>query len=214
MQLTMTATNPAATLISSLFARKGDAVPSPSVAYVSLRQLQGKPERRSRDDRGPAEEQTSSGASELNTNETSNWSGPDRRHYTPKEGLAYGQSSAETPAATCPSQGGSRLSALIVRHKVAPPSPPASALQEQTPPSEASVRIDVGKYLVSSRARETSKTPSQPVQPQSKRIRRKKLTVRLDRKHFERVKKIANRGDLTYQCIVEAAIIDYLKDQT
>ena len=216
MQLTMTATNPAAAFIGSLFASKGNATPSPAVAYVSLRQLQGKPERRTSrsDDHGPAEELTSSGASEPSTDETTNWCGPDRRHHTPKEGLAYGQRPDEMPSVTNPSQGGSRLSALIVRHKAIPPSPPASSLQAQTPPSEATVRIDVGKHLVASRAREQSKTPSQPARPQPKRIKRKKLTVRLNRKHFEHVKEIANRGDLTYQCIVEASVIAYLKDQT
>ena len=121
---------------SSLFARKGEAAPSPAVAYVSLRQLQGKPDRRKerpdgrRDQRHLAEQGSAPEAPEQRS--------ADRRHYTPASGLALGQRpvpwrSAEARSddsqATTPERAVTRdpppLSSLIVRHGVAsaPPAP-------------------------------------------------------------------------------------------
>lgn len=129
---------------SSLFARKGEAAPSPAVAYVSVRQLQGKPERRAE---GPDRRERQ----RQRRQERGSFDGPDRRgpdqrgssdrrHFTPASGLAFGQqrvawvdperpadASEETTTEDDVRQVPSFLSSLIQRHGVAkaPPAAPA-----------------------------------------------------------------------------------------
>ena len=103
------------------------------------------------------------------------------------------------PAAADPPPAVSPLSALITRHGVARPSPPA----------HAATRVDVEKYLSTPEAGEQAPTPSKPAAPPAKRIKRKKLTLRRERADFRRFRELADRSDRTYQSILEAAILAY-----
>lgn len=114
----------------SLFARKGEAEPAPAVAYVSLRQMQGNPERR---DEGPdrraqwGERQGDGESPDSRVRRGSDHDG--RRHFTPRSGLALGQQyvpwtapedKADAPQETARARQAktsvSVLSALIHRH--------------------------------------------------------------------------------------------------
>ena len=154
---------------SSLFARKGEAEPSPAVAYVSLRQLQGKPDRRQErperrgDQRHLAEQGSSPEVPEQRSGE--------RRHYTPASGLAFGQRSVSwsytearsdesqaTTAERAVTRDPSLLSSLIVRHGVAS-APPAPRGPE---PTIAARRVGAIAPRVTPRSE-----PAAPRQPQA-----------------------------------------------
>ncbi len=204
---------------SSLFARKGEAEPSPAVAYVSLRQLQGKPDRRDerpehrRDQRHPAKQGSSP--------EVPGQRSGERRHYTPASGLAFGQppepwrpdASQAATAERGAAPGWSPLSSLIVRHGVAAPPP-------EPPP--ARTKIDPLKYLSTAgtggRRTAAAPSPAEPCKPlaakRSTYRKRKKLTLRLGPKRFEQFEKISKSSGRTYQSILSAAITAYLKEKT
>ncbi len=206
---------------SPLFAQKGAAVPSPAVAYVSLRQMRDQTERRGGepDRRVPQQDaREHEGAPDGGRDRR----GPDyggRRHYTPHEGLAHGQVPVDwTPPAPPPAGGAtppaSPLSALISRHGVAgAPSPrPAPAVpQHYARPSEARHRIDVTKHF--SPAESGAEPEVAETAPPPKRRKRKKLTVRLGRTKFQQIYDLAESADRTYQSILEAAITDFLEKQ-
>lgn len=150
----------------SLFARKGEAEPAPAVAYVSLRQMQGKPERR---EEGPdrraqwSAQQRDEGAPDSQAPQRRGFaaSGPDhdgRRHFTPRSGLAMDQEyvpwkapedKAEAPqksvaARRASSPSVSALSALIHRHQDGL-AKPASVVPEPTPlPTPAQAQAAAG----------------------------------------------------------------------
>lgn len=122
----------------SLFARKGEAEPAPAVAYVSLRQMQGKPDRREegpdrRAQWGAGQGDGESPGSPAPQRRVFTASGSDydgRRHFTPRSGLALGQryvpwtapeNKADAPKDTASARKAkssvSTLSALIHRHQ-------------------------------------------------------------------------------------------------
>ena len=202
---------------SPLFAQKGAAVPSPAVAYVSLHQMRGHSERREpAPDRRhvPATAEAGATAALDGTNRRQDT----RRHYTPHEGLAHGQQPVDwTPPAPPPagraSPPASPLSALISRHGVAgapSPRPVPAVPQHIARPSEARHRIDVTKHLspAGSGGEHAAAEPPPP-----KRPKRKKMTVRLGRTKYDRIRNIADSADRTYQSILEAAITDFLEKQ-
>lgn len=190
-------TKPAARL-GSIFASKGEAIPAPAVAYVGLRQLQGRPERRK-------EEPTKFGPPDQSADRAPAWKGTNRRHFPPEDDFGK---PPELPAAAAPAT--SPLSSLIARHRVPRASPPPPLPREQTPPAQAASRVEVAKYTPTPVTHELAPTQSEPVGPLAKRIKRKKLTVRLERDIFQGFKDLAYRGDCTYQSILEAAIRAYL----
>ncbi len=168
----------------SLFAHKGEAVPSPAVAYVSLRQMRGEAEQRAEEPDRRAQQRDAC-EHEVASDDGRDRRGPDyggRRHFTPPTGLAFGQqfvpwaatdadsdASQETTAKPRAKQQArsslsvSSLSSLIQRHGVAPPSPPSAMLEAQTPPAEAATRVDVEKDLSTPETRGQAPTSSEPV---------------------------------------------------
>ena len=147
----------------SIFARKGEAQPAPAVAFVSLRQMQGKPERR--EDAPDRRAQWGERQGDGNTGDgqapqrrvyTAGQTDHDgRRHYTPRSGLALGQqyvpwsapgTEAEAPEKTARARKGSpsvaTLSALIHRHRdgvagAAPRDPEPTPAAQRIIPTES-----------------------------------------------------------------------------
>ena len=197
-----------------LFAQKGAAVPSPAVAYVSLRQMRGDAERREpTPDRRDAPDTDAQAAFDAPNRRQG-----DRRHYTPNEGLAHGQEPvAWTPPAPPPAGDAARpaspLSSLISRHGVAgapSPRPVPAAPQYIARPSEARTQVDIMKHLSTAGSGDE---PAAAEAPPPKRRKRKKLTVRLGRTKFQQIYDMAESADRTYQSILEAAITDFLEKQ-
>ncbi len=206
---------------SPLFAHKGAAVPSPAVAYVSLHEMRGQTERRGEEPDRRAQ-QLDAREHQGAPDDGRDRRGPDyggRRHYTPHEGLAHGQVPVDwTPPAPPPAGGAatpaSPLSALISRHGVAgapSPRPVPAVPQHYARPAEARHRIDVTKHL--STAGSDDEPAAVVAPPPPKRRKRKKLTVRLGRTKYERIRDIADSADRTYQSVLETAITDFLEKQ-
>ena len=204
-----------------LVAQKGAAVPSPAVAYVSLRQMRGQTERRAEDPDRRAQQQDA-GEHEGAPDDARDRRGPDhggRRHYTPHEGLALGQQPIYwTPPASPPAGDAVKpaptLSSLIARRGVAgapSPRPDPAAPQHYARPAEARHRIDVTKHLSTAGSDDEPAAVEAP--PPPKRRKRKKLTVRLGRTKFQKIYDLAESADRTYQSILEAAITDFLENQ-
>ena len=260
----------------SIFARKGEAEPAPAVAYVSLREMQGKSDRR---DDAP-DRRAQWGERQGNGNSTDEQvlqrrvftaSGTDhdgRRHYTPRSGLAMGQQyvpwapseeEPEAPKKTARSRRGTpsvaTLSALIHRHQdggvkaaarqpaPAPaPRPIAATESPVTPPPEdhsatprapeeriaaSPTKIDMS-YLSAAGAQGQRTTvakspaepaaPAAPAAPQAKqppeihkrKVKRKKVTVRLEVEEYRQIKGLADKAGESYQSVMAAAITDYL----
>ncbi len=204
-----------------LFAQKGAAVPSPAVAYVSLHEMRGQTERRGEEPDRRALQQDAR-EHEGAPDDGRDRRGPDhggRRHYTPREGLAHGQKPVDWARPAPPPAGdaakpASPLSSLISRHGVAgapPPRPVPAVPLHYAQPSEARHRIDVTKHL--STAGSDDEPAAVVAPPPPKRRKRKKLTVRLGRTKYERIRDLADNADRTYQSILEAAITDFLEKQ-
>ena len=200
---------------SPLFAQNGAAVPSPAVAYVSLHEMRGHAEQRvPATDRRDAPDTGAVAAFDGTDRRQA-----DRRHYTPHEGLAHGQVAVDwTPPAPPPAGGAgtpaSPLSALISRHGIAgapSPRPVPAVPQHYARPAEARHRIDVTKHLSSAGSGDDPEVAE--TTPPPKRRKRKKLTVRLGRTKYERIRDLADNADRTYQSILEAAITDFLEKQ-
>lgn len=197
-----------------LFAQKGAAVPSPAVAYVSLRQMRGQTERREpTPDRRDATDRDAAAFDGQDRRQG------DRRHYTPNEGLAHGQEPvAWTPPAPPLADNGSTksaspLSSLISRYGVAgapSPRPLPAAPQYIARPAEARHRIDVTKHLSPAGSGDE---PAAAEAPPPKRRKRKKMTVRLGQVKYQQIQEMADSSDRTYQSILEAAITDFLDKQ-
>ncbi len=179
-----------------LFARKGEATPAPAVGYVSVRILQGKPERR----RGEGERE-----------------GPERRLSAFERLFGVAASAALAPAAevapqappaaapeapppalrqapggTEASGAGPSLSLLIHRHlqpKAPSPAPPPAAAA--APPWAA---------------------PAERPAPKSKATpgKRHQLTVRIPESEYERFKALADATGQTNQDILAKAVHDIL----
>ena len=233
---------------SPLFARKGEAVPAPAVAFVSLRQLQGKPEHRRgepdrrgdqhahRHDEGPVDEPERRG--------------PDhggRRHFTPSSGLAFDQqfvpwepsdgesdASEETAVAPKAKKPVSSMASLIHRHgagELRPASPwsePALAPERVAATASPATPAPARKPPLIDPRRALS-TPASPVPPplespatptgrpegeeppsEKRKRKRKKITVRLEREQFSRIKELAKRSGGTQQSVMAAAVTAYL----
>lgn len=258
----------------SIFARKGEAEPAPAVAYVSLREMQGKSDRR---DDAP-DRRAQWGERQGNGNSTDGRSpqrrvftagGTDhdgRRHYTPRSGLAMGQQyvpwappeeTAEAPKKTARSRRGTpsvaTLSALIHRHQdggvkaaaraPAPAPRPIAATESPVtptpedhsatprPPEEriaaAPTKIDMsylsaagapGQRTTAAKSPAEPAAPAAPAAPQAKqppeirkrKVKRKKVTVRLEVEEYRQIKNLANKAGESYQSVMAAAITEYL----
>ena len=83
--------------------------------------------------------------------------------------------------------------------------------QHYARPAEARHRIDVTKHLSSAGSGDDPEVAE--TTPPPKRRKRKKLTVRLGRTKYERIRDLADNADRTYQSILEAAITDFLEKQ-
>ncbi len=207
-----------------LFAQKGAAVPSPAVAYVSLHEMRGEPERRAEEPDRRALQQDAR-EHEGAPDDGRDRRGPDhggRRHYTPREGLAHGQEPVDwaptvppaPPPAGDAAVSASPLSSLISRHGVAgapSPRPVPAAPQQITRPSEARTQVDVMKHL--SPAESGGERAAVVAPPPPKRRKRKKLTVRLGPAKYQQIRDLADSADRTYQSVLEAAITDFLEKQ-
>lgn len=258
----------------SIFARKGEAEPAPAVAYVSLREMQGKSDRRDNipDRRAQWGEPQGNGNStdgEALQRRVFTATGTDhdgRRHYTPRSGLAMGQQyvpwsqpeeEAEAPKKTPRSRRGTpsvaTLSALIHRHQdggvkaaarePAPATRPIAATESPVaPPPEdhsatprtpeeriaaAPTKIDMS-YLSAAGAQgqrtTVAKSPAEPAAsaapaaPQAKqppkirkrKVKRKKVTVRLEVEEYRQIKNLADKAGESYQSVMAAAITEYL----
>ncbi len=232
---------------SPLFARKGEAVPAPAVAFVSLRQLQGKPEHRGGEpDRRGDQHEHDEGPVDVPERR-----GPDhggRRHFTPSSGLAFDQqfvpwepsdgesdASEETAMAPKAKKPVSSMSSLIHRHgagELRPASPwsePAFAPERvaataSPAPARKPPLIDP-RLALSTPASPVPQpppleSPSAPAglpdgekPPSEKRKRkRKKVTVRLEREQFSRIKELAKRSGGTHQSVMAAAVAAYLNE--
>ncbi len=237
---------------SPLFARKGEAVPAPAVAFVSLRQLQGKPEHRGGEPDRRGEQHAhrhDEGPVDLPERRGPDYGG--RRHFTPSSGLAFDQqfvpwepsdgesdASEETamaPKAKKPVSSMSSMSSLIHRHgagELRPASPwsepalaPEPVAATASPATPAPVRkpplIDPRRALstpaspVPPQPQESPATPTrlpESAEPPSKKRKpkRKKVTVRLEREQYARIKELAKRSGGTQQSVMAAAVAAYL----
>lgn len=172
----------------SLFARKGAAEPTAAIAYVSLRQMRGETERR--------EEVSHS------------WDRPgsghhDRRHFTPRSGLAIGQ--PYVPCAAPEDKADAPQDAAIMRTTKSSVSTLSSLIHRRRDGS------------VKTTAREPEPTPvlepiavTAPPAPFKAKILRRQVTVRLEISQFLKIKAIADRDGISRQCIMAAAVADYL----
>ncbi len=230
---------------SPLFARKGEAVPAPAVAFVSLRQLQGKPEHRGGEpDR---REQQHAHRHDEGPVDGPERRGPDyggRRHFTPSSGLAFdqqfvpwelpeGESGASEETAKVPEakKPVSSMSFLIHRHgagELRPASPRSEpALAPERVAATASPAPARKPPLID--PRRALSTPASPVPPplespatptgvpeseepprETRKRKRKKVTVRLEREQYARIKELAKRSGGTQQSVMEAAVAAYL----
>ena len=247
----------------SLFARKGEAAPAPAVAYVSLRQMQGEPERREdapdrRAQWGDRQGDGNSTDDRVLQRRTSKAHGTDydgRRHYTPRSGLAMDQQyvpwspterQAEAPKKTARARKGSpsvaTLSALIHRHQdgaakaaarePAPqritttglpvtPSPEDNSATPQRPKERIAAgptKVDMS-YLSATGAQgrrtAVAKSPAapqakQPPTARKRKIKRKKITVRLEVELYMQIKSLADREGESQQSVMASAVADYL----
>ncbi len=242
----------------SLFARKGEAEPAPAVAYVSLREMQGKsdrredaPDRRAQWGDGQGNEESPDSPVAHRRVFTSSGSDHDgRRHFTPRSGLALGQryvpwtapeDQADAPKQTAKARKASpsvsTLSSLIHRHRdgasqpaSVPPSAaataspdlaPATPRQPAAPTAAGPTKIDMS-YLsqsdTSGRRPASPKPQADPIDPQAqpapaplmrKPIRRK-VTMRLDVKQFNKIKLLSAKSGTSQQSVMAAAVADYL----
>ena len=233
---------------SPLFARKGEAIPAPAVAFVSLRQLQGKPEHRGGElDRREQEHAHRHDEGPVDGPERH---GPDyggRRHFTPSSGLAFDQqfvpwepsdgesdASEETAVAPKAKKPVSSMASLIHRHGVGelrPASPrfePALAPERVAATASPATPAPARKPPLIDPRRALS-TPASPVPPplespatptgrpegeeppsEKRKRKRKKITVRLEREQFSRIKELAKRSGGTQQSVMAAAVTAYL----
>ena len=257
----------------SLFAQKGEAEPAPAVAYVSLRQMQGKPDRRDaapdrRAQWGDGQDNGKPSDSSPPQRRAFTASGTDhdgRRHFTPRSGLAMGQQyvpwtepkyvpwtapkdQADAPKQTAKARDAtpsvSSLSALISRHRdgvskppsLAPESAPApiaatnspapdhastTRQQPTTPTTTGPTKIDMsylsradtgGRRPASSKPTADPDTPQveQPPAIPKQKIIRRKVTMRLDVKQFNKIKSLSDKSGTSQQSLLAAAVADYL----
>ena len=185
----------ATSLATALFARKGEAIPSPAVGYVSIAQLEA-------------------GIDEITQLEA----GIDERG-APASLCLVGESdfgsidaAAERP-----------LSSLISRHRprLAPTTLSAPADDATTaawqPSDRPGTTIDIMRYLsvASGRANDDAGASEPVVETPpfrlSHRLNRKQLTLRLGYDAFRQLQNISDESDATYQSLLEAAVIAYLE---
>ena len=186
----------------SLFARKGEAEPAPSVAYVSLRQMQGKPDRREAEPDRRA--QWGDGLDNRKSPDICDRRGSDhgnRRHFTPRSGLAVGQRFVPWTA-----------------HENKADAPEGAACKRQTKTSLSTLsslihRRRDGDVQPASRAPEPAPVPvvatASPT-PYKRKIIRRQVTVRLEINQFLKIKALAEHGEKFRQTVMAAAIADYL----
>ncbi|MCH9019223.1 MAG: hypothetical protein IIA73_02515 [Proteobacteria bacterium] len=235
---------------SPLFARKGEAIPAPAVAFVSLRQLQGKPDERGGEPDRRAQQHDGGPVDGPERH------GPDyggRRHFTPSSGLAFdqqfvpwelpdGESGASEETATAPKakrpvSSMSSMSSLIHRHGVgelrpaSPTSEPALAPERVAATASPATPAPARKPPLIDPRRALS-TPASPVPPpplespatptrlpeseepprETRKRKRKKVTVRLEREQYARIKELAKRSGGTQQSVMAAAVAAYLNE--
>ncbi len=248
----------------SIFAQKGEAEPASAVAYVSLRQMQGKPERREdapdrRAQWGERQEEGNSTDGQDLQRRATKATATDhdgRRHYTPRSGLAIGQqyvpwSPTEKQADAAKNSARARkgspsvasLSALIRRHqdgaakaaarkpepareaqRISPTGSPVTPSREgiSTTPREPEERTAAGPTKVDmsylSAAGAQGQRPAVAAAPQAKqpptarqrKIKRKKITVRLEIEQYMQIKDLAYRNGKSQQSVMASAVADYL----
>lgn len=210
-------------LQASLFASKGEASPSPGVGYLTVRQLQGLPERRAP---RPAD----------------GFSDPDRRTpVSPTFGrrpddataaIPDGAAQGAEPHPAAHGEARAGLSGLIRRRSRPIPAAPArtatslAAAQSPAVPgsrttpatAEAPLPLRQGVERPEPLAPRPSAAPVPPPaavdgRPQTARrtpVKRYKLTVRLEESIFGRVRALAARSGRTYQSILASAVHTYL----
>ncbi len=217
----------------SLFARKGEAAPAPAVAYVSLRQMQGESEQR---EEGPdRREQWGAPQNDGESTDRRAHLGPDhdgRRHFTPRTGLAYGQryvpwaapeTEADAPQDTARVRKAkttvgplsvASLSSLIHRHR-------DGFAQPEAPPATGPTKLDL-THLLAARPRgrppASPKLPAEPATPHAAqpsatrkpKMKRKKVTVRLEFEQFSQIKALAERAGKSRQSVLAKAVAAYL----
>ncbi len=175
----------ATSLATALFARKGEAIPSPAVGYVSITQLEA---------------------------------GTDARR-APTSLCLVGEADLDPTV----DDAARPLSSLIHRHRprLAPTILSAPANDTTTaawqPSDRQGTTIDIMRYLsvASGRANDDAGGSGRVVETPpfrlSHRLKRKQLTLRLRYDAFRHLQNISYVSDVTYQSLLEAAVMAYLE---
>ena len=175
----------ATSLATALFARKGEAIPSPAVGYVSITQLEaGTDERRA----------------------------PASLCLVGESDLEPTVDDAERPLSSLIHRHRPRLAPTTLS---APANDTTTAEWERSDRQGTTIDIMGYLSVASGRANDDAGSSERVVETPpfrlSHRLRRKQLTLRLDYEAFRHLQNISYVSDATYQSLLEAAVIAYLE---
>jgi hypothetical protein len=170
---------------ASIFPRKGETAPAPAEGYLGVTDLEGRLNRRKRQVPLDAEE---------------------RRH---SDHPPAAEPREPAPPPTPPSHGEYSLPLSSLIHRRRPHGAahaPERAPRPAPPPPEPSTPA-------SAEARPPHVDQGPALAPPVRRGKRRKLTVRIEQRHYKRIREIAQDTGGTYQDILSTAITRYLKGQ-